>query len=487
MAQTRRRFLAATGGAIIAVRAASAQTARPSLPSVELGEPVETLAIRNVTVIDMAGGSSIRGATVLLQGSRIASVGASVRTTVPPGAAVVNGAGKFLIPGLWDMHAHPNERMLPLFVANGITGVRWMNAPPVSIDLRTEIASDRRLGPQLIVGLYLNGPALGQSGDDWWIVSNTERAKAAVRRGRREGYDFIKVYNLLPREAYFAIADEAKRQGLPFAGHIPFSVSAAEASDAGQRSVEHLTGLLDAASNRDEETRSLLRSADANRQGAQLDPELLRPVEQMYKDTFSSEMLIPLLARFKRNQTWQTPTLTLRRMAAFVNGASLRNDPRLKYIPAGIKAGWEMAANGFERRTPTDVDLKTWRWHKELELVGMLKRAGVPVLAGTDVPTPFSLPGFGLHDELTLLAQAGLTPAEALQTATINPARFLGKEADLGTITKGKIADLVLLDADPLANISNTQRISAVITGGRVYRRPALDKMLEFAEADARG
>jgi hypothetical protein len=196
-------------------------------------------------------------------------------------------------------------------------------------------------------------------------------------------------------------------------------------------------------------------------------------------ESYSAEKAAQLFERLKRNRTWQCPTLTVLRSTAFINDPGFRNDPRLNYLPAEFKTRWDPGSNPrFKERTAEDIQVARLLYKKQFEIVGMMRRAGVEFLAGTDVFNPFCFPGFSLHDELDLLVQAGLTPLEALQSATINPARFLGREAELGTVEQGKLADLVVLDANPLEDIHNTQKINAVVVNGKLLQKAALDSLL---------
>jgi imidazolonepropionase-like amidohydrolase len=289
------------------------------------------------------------------------------------------------------------------------------------------------------------------------------------------GSDFIKVYSMLPRDAYFAIADEAKRQHMVFAGHVPEFVSAGEASDAGQKSIEHLTGVLVACSAKEEELRkeneARLRADGFNRDTMTLE-------QSRALDSFDAKQAAALFARFKRNGTWMCPTLSVLRAQAFIGDADFRNDPRLKYIQNFLRKQFWEDGFGFSSHTAEDNARARRVFQKQLEVVGMMKRAGVDFIAGTDTANPYVFPGFSLHDELALLVQAGFTPMEALQAATRDPARYLGRLDSAGTIEKGKIADLVLLDANPLAEIGNTRKINAVVVGGTFITKPELDKML---------
>jgi hypothetical protein len=426
--------------------------------------------LAHVTIIDVAGGPSKPDMTVVIRGDRISEIGKAGEITAPPGATVVDASGKFLIPGLWDMHVHGFSRdSLRLYTANGVTGVREMFGNSDLLRWRDEIAKGSLTGPRMIVASpIIDGP------QPVWphsiAVGNEEQGRKAVREVKQWGADFVKVYSLLPRDAYFGIADESKRQGISFVGHVPFAVSAAEASDAGQKSIEHLTGVLLGCSYNETELRNEIVKAKAP--GARFRAEGVALL-----DTFSDRKAKDLFARFVKNQTWQCPTLTVLRSNAYLGDQSFRNDPRLKYVPRPIRERW---GQRIANRNDNDYAKKVFK--KEVEIVGAMQRAGVPLLTGTDTGNPFCFPGFSLHDELALMVIAGLTPSESLRAATLNPAKFLGLDKMLGTIEPGKIADLVLLDADPLADIRNTQKINAVISNGRLLDRKALNKMLAQAE-----
>jgi hypothetical protein len=320
-------------------------------------------------------------------------------------------------------------------------------------------------------------------------VSNEAEARRAVIKIKQEGYDFVKVYSLLPRKAYFAIADEAKKQRIEFAGHVPVSVSASEASDAGQKSIEHLTGILTACSSHEKDLAKGFAAAANPLPGerSQLSRSArTRPLYYLLLGSYSPEKAAILFARLKQNHTWQCPTLTVLRNIAFINDPDFRNDPRIKYMPKEFRTMWN-PANDFRFRAKTNEDFKISRalYQKNTELVGPMFRSGVEFLAGTDMGNPYCFPGFSLHDELELLVRAGLTPMAALQAATLNPARFLGKEKDLGTVEQGKIADLVLLDENPLADITNTKKINAVVVRGKLFPKTELQQMLAAVAAMA--
>ncbi|HZF40936.1 MAG TPA: amidohydrolase family protein [Blastocatellia bacterium] len=408
----------------------------------------EPLVLAHVTVIDVTGGAPKPDMTVVITGDRISEIGEAGKVVAAPGATVVDATGKFLIPGLWDMHVHWYIRdTFTLFTANGVTGIREMFGASDLLRWRQDIAKGSLLGPRMIVASpIIDGPR------PVWpnsiAVRNEDEGRKAVRNVKQWGADFVKVYSLLPRDAYFAIADEAKRQGLTFVGHVPNSVSPAEASDAGQKSIEHLTGMRARA-------------------------------EAMALETYNDRKAAELFARFVKNETWQCPTLTVLRSKAYLEDENFRRDQRLKFIPRQIKDRWSLRiANRNEENYANAKKV----FQKELEIVGAMRKAGVQLLAGTDTGNPFCFPGFSLHDELALFVLAGLTPVEALRSATLNPAKFLGLDKTLGTIEQGKVADLVLLDANPLEDVRNTQRINAVVSNGRLFDRKALNKMLAQAE-----
>jgi len=402
----------------------------------------------HVTVIDGTGAKPRRGQTVLITGDRIAAVGSDAGMRLPAGTRTIDGAGRFLIPGLWDMHVHAGSRSyLPLFIASGVTGIRLMDGASEYHRWREEVEAGAVAGPRMVIAsAIMDGPKTYFS--DHVVLSNAEEARAAVRKARQEGAEFIKVHDQVPREAYFALIDEARRQRLPVAGHVPLSITPSEASDAGQVTIEHLTQLDD------------LSFAGSGPKSA-----------------------ADLFARFRKNHTWQCPTLVMTRGYTLLDDPAVTDDPRLKYVRRSQRDAWSrMKAAGLSLQEAT---ARKGIYRKRQAIVGRMQRAGVGLLAGTDLGNPFLAPGFSLHDELALLVESGLTPMEALQAATRNPARLLGRENDLGTLEKGKLADLVLLDGNPLIDIHNTTKIRAVVARGELYERAALDRLLASAETAA--
>ena len=451
------------------------------------------LAITHVTIIDMTGAPPAPDQIVLIEKEKIIALGPASSVSIPGGAKILNSHGKVLIPGLSDMHLHltgasepggSREFFLPLLIANGITSVRDMGGYLESlIPLREEIEEGKRIGPRIVfAGPYLDGnPPFFQPS---LVVSNRKQAADAVHALVKKGVDFVKVQSNLSREAYFAIAETCRNEHHTFVGHVPDRVTAWEAASAGQRSIEHLTCELRACSTNEAELmrkqfRILVKKATpAQSKARQLawDHEVL--------DTYSEQKAAELIAKFREQQTWQTPTLTLLRNDAFPSSSrNLPDDPRARYVPGKFVASWHKSYEQQMKSISEDeFSLRAALLEKSLALVRQMQRGGVRILAGTDSAAPYVIPGFSLHEELALLVEAGLTPMEALEAATKNAAEFLGHLDSEGTIAVGKDADLVLLDANPLDDIHNTQKIRAVFVRGKLLDRAALDRLLVDAE-----
>jgi len=460
------------------------------LASLSQGHPVKSLTskqlvITNVTVIDVTGAPASPDMTVVITGDRITEIGPAKSVRAPGDAQIVSGAGKYLIPGLWDMHVHWYLKdYLPLFLANGVTGIRQMWGMPMHHQWRREQQTGTLLGPRMVVASpIVDGPNPIWQGSV--SVTTEAQAREAVNKARQDGADFIKIYTRLTRDAFFAIADETRKLGIPFAGHIPQSVTVAEASEAGQKSIEHLTGILTACSSREEELRKELASA-TSANPSQFSSARFRQISQSTLETFNAEKASALFALLKRNHTWQCPTLTVLRSGAFLADPGFREDARLKYMPSSVRTQWDPTKDfRFRNRTEEDNRLSRMGFRKQMEIIRPMRQAGVEFIAGTDVLNPYCFPGFSLHDELALLVEAGLTPLEALQAATINAARYQSKEKELGTVEKGKLADLVLLDSNPLDKITNTQKINAILMNGKLISKAEIERMLQSIEAAA--
>jgi imidazolonepropionase-like amidohydrolase len=412
----------------VALRAASAQQAAPS----------SALVIQNVTVINVETGARWTDQTVVVTGNRISAVGQASAIRPPAAARVVDGRGKFLIPGLWDTHVHAlfngfNQAM-PYLAAIGITSVRDMASSFAQVaDARTPREDPNFIAPRAAV---LSGPGLDGVPPNFGplpvppgvllVVTTPEQGRQVVNRLAAAHVDLVKVRNGLATDTYMAIADEAKRWGLPFDGHLPPDVNIVQASDAGQRVVEHLNGLADLCA----ADPAALRQGRGQGPGAGQGQGPTQPVQ------LNRARCEETARHLVRNGTWLTPTI---------------GGP-----------------------TPAPNPLRQFN----LQIVQIAAQAGVPMLAGTDWPgINFSNGQRSVHQELAGLVEAGLTPQQALRTATVNPAILFKMKDQLGSVEQGKLADLLLLDADPLVDITNTNRIAAVVVDGKLIDAERRKKM----------
>lgn len=455
------------------------------------------LAITHVTVIDVEHGRRLLDRTVLLQGNRIVRVEAPTAAPLARAIRVVEGRGKFLIPGLWDMHVHAlrarrSSWMFPLFIANGVTGVRDTGSPLDSLlSYRTRVGAGDLLGPR-IVG---TGPLLDAPDAQFPYLTDPITSAAEGRRAvdslADAGVNFIKTYNSLSRDAFFAIAAEARLRGVPIIGHVPYKVTAFEASDAGLKSIEHLTRVVDSCLP-DSSNRRLDAEAAAARNRPGMTPDSMEAMFSRLNEgeaaAFDERLCEEAGAHFARNGTWQVPTQArdLHWTRAFLTSDSTQSDPHLRYVPATVIAFWVHYRDSVVAR-PFGGLASDSRYGTKSRVIRALTRAGNGLLAGTDTDgdgsNVFGVAGFTLHDEIeAFVRDVGLTPLQALRSATLGPAQFLGATDSLGTIAAGKVADLVLLDADPLADIRNTRQIRAVVVNGRYLDRAALDSLLAAPE-----
>ena len=451
----------------------------------------QSLTITNATVVDVSTGALHRGTTIVVDGNRIASVEASSRTARPQGQ-VVDAKGMYVVPGLWDMHTHAyfgwprafgDNYVLPLFIANGITGIRDMGSDLEAVlAARTEVAEHRIVGPRMVVsGPMLDGPKVSFAAS--MAIATAEDGRKAVDTLVTRGVDFIKIQSGLPREAYFAIADEAKTRGVVIEGHVPDAIRASEAVTAGQRTFEHLIGIFE-ASTPDED------SFITRRYGAGGDSAANKYLAA-FLDRYDAAREANVIKLLAANTVWQCPTLYWERGQWLVDVIDYTKDPDIAYTPrTWVTKKYPEMQKAIAGSMDTDpLGVRRRFVEHELAIVRKLHAASVPLLAGTDTPAGVDVtPGISLHLELQRFVAAGLTPLEALQTATINPARFLGKTSDFGSVERGRIADLLILRANPLENIANTRAIAGVVADGKYWSQAEVDRLRErlVREAAAR-
>lgn len=445
------------------------------------GQNSSALVLEHVTVIDSTGSPPRQDVSVLIVGDKIKSIFPSCQIKPVPDVIAVDAKGKFLIAGLWDMHVHAlsknqPDRFFPLFIVNGVTGVRDMGGDiplPQIAQLKKEIASGTRLGPEI----FAAGPILEGEHPFWPFsikVKSPNEARRAVVALVGQGADFLKVYNTLSRNEYLAIASQAKESRISFVGHIPDSLTPAEASQFGQKSIEHLWGIPNYLSSDSEQLQKMRAKAD-DTEDPKLARDLYYKINETILATYDSRKAKSLFEEFARNHTWQTPTLVVLRSYASIHDPLLRKDPRTAYISDDLLGFWNSMGG---QPDPRNDEIQLRLFQHNIAIVKALHAANVPLLAGTDTPNPYTYPGFSLHEELELLVSAGLSPMEALQTATLRAAEFLGTERFFGSVEEGKIANLVLLDANPLEDIRNTEKIRGVVFHGNFLDRAKLDELL---------
>jgi imidazolonepropionase-like amidohydrolase len=457
------------------------------------------IAITHATVVDVERGRHLTNQTVVISGARITAVGPAGRVRLPPRTRVVDGRGKYVIPGLWDMHTHVDDAgawVFPLYLANGVTGVRDMGS---HLDRLAAWRATWR-GGGVMPRVVAAGPILtGVVSDDdprAVTVADSVGGERAVDSLVSRGVDLIKVHDWLTPGAYAGVAAAARRHGVPFAGHVPVAVDPLAAAAAGQRSIEHQLGawcdyLVYASA--DEST--YVRRARAL-VGRPFDPSRLignwPPAEVDSLTSSFRPVKADSLARvMARAGVWHTPTIHVFSTIYLLppDSAAASRGPRLRYVPAALRGTLPaiLAEGAALTRDRARLTARSRMRDLHADMVRRLYRAGVPLLAGSDaVPAyPLTVPGFTLHDELGALVGAGLTPAAALRAATLEPARYLDATDSLGTVTRGKLADLVVLDADPLADVRNIARIRMVVVNGRVIDAAERTRLLAAVERAA--
>jgi len=459
----------------------------------------EPLAITHVTVIDVVNGGALTDRTVVVRDGRITSIDSG--TVTPAGSRVVDAHGEYLIPGLWDMHVHvaagpvTDTLLLPLFTAYGVTGIRDMGSAPARWEFlrrwRADVAAGRGVRPRLVaVGPMLNGPHPDPAPSEF-IVEGPMGVASAVDSVLGAGWDEVKVQDWLSPETFAAVAAAARAARRPLVGHAPFSVGVRTAGRAGMQSIEHLGNDFVAGMAVD-----CSREAEAIRAG--LNQARLAGSDSLYASTRRAGWLQPLLDSYDPERcralanelmsegVWQEPTIWLSQwLNAFGRDSIDWSPARLAYLPRSRRSRPTATPNplGF-----TAADRAQWvrLYQEQMEIIALLRVTGSRFLAGSDMgPWEKMLPGLSLHEELARLVAAGFTPLEALQAATINPATFLGLADSLGRVAPGFSADLVLLAADPRADIGNLSRIEAVVVRGRLVDAAARARMLAGVAAAA--
>ncbi|WP_328992839.1 amidohydrolase family protein [Kribbella sp. NBC_01245] len=480
----RRRFLGWLSSSGLTFAAAGVFAG--SRPAAAAG--LDVIVYTGATLIDGTGVRPQPNSTIVTVNGRIAAVG-NHRVAVPAGVRVVELRAKYVIPGLIDMHAHTvdlEKIFLPLYVANGVTSIREMWGKPLHHAMRRRIDAGELLGPRMVVGSKLVDGPTWEAGHDTVVVTTAAQARDAVRQAKDEGADFVKVMSHLNDETLTAVAQEATELGLSFSGHLPDEVTTERGSQLGMRTMEHLFGLsIDVSSRRDEFRR---RIAELPIDPANPLPRwfFVRELEREAHKSYDPRRAGALFATLKRRGTVLDATLDVGKIFCLPPERYV-GTPRTKYLPAWMKQNWDAMIGVGTPWSTEQIAAGQAAWDASHRLAAEAHRAGVTITAGTDCGLPpYGFPGFSLHDELSNLVNSGLPPIAAIQAATRNAARAAGIHRVAGTIEVGKSADLLVLDADPLADIRNTERIHAVVAKGRLITSAERARMLAEVEAEAR-
>jgi imidazolonepropionase-like amidohydrolase len=436
---------------------------------VSCSNPQHELLITNVNVIDVVTGEVLPNRTVAIDGDEITAI---YTKTINPGKnlEVVDGTGKYLIPGLWDMHVHNNwnyEYTNDLLLANGVTGARemWGN-----MAIRKKMDEERISGRPIIdiysAGVIIDGaPRIWPGSDE---VISPEDAAALVKCQVEQGAEFIKIYSRLDSATFYAIAQTSKELGVPFAGYVPSQVHIRDAAAAGMQTMEHLLGLEEMAAHdsiisQSKEMKTSFRST---------------PATYHIYSHLDSNLLDSSLLELQKSNVWMSPTMTTARGYYLKYNKDFIADKRVEYLPGDMIFDWNPYLQFGLKPDSIEIAKREDLWKFHFEMLKALVRTNTPIIAGTDYPNPWAFPGFSLHDELEIYVKAGMSPLQALQTATLNPSRLM-KNEKIGTVKKGSLASLVLLNNNPLENINAVRAIESVVLRGKLFTRDALDSMLE--------
>ncbi len=431
--------------------------------------PERVTAFVDVTVIPMDRERAIPNQTVVVRGGRIVEIGPANRVKVPEGGVRVDGRGKFLIPGLAEMHVHiPGgtvadslvERTLYLYVSGGITTVRGMLGHPRHLELRARAARDELVSPTI----YTSGPSLNGNS-----VATADAAARAVKEQKEAGYDFLKIHPGIRREPFDTLAATAQRVRIPFAGHVPIDVGLARALEVRFATIDHLDGYIEAMV----------------RDGAPLEPSQSAFFGVNLGEHVDEAKMAGLVAATRKAGVWNVPTQVLMENLILVGTAEeLARRPEMRYVAPATLAQWAEAKNGLLEGTGSSAESARRMVEVRRKLIKALSDAGAGLLLGSDAPQMYNVPGFSTHRELESLVASGLTPYKALATGTRNVAEYFGTLKETGTVEQGKRADLVLLDADPLKDIRSTTKRSGVMLRGRWMPQAEIDaKLAEIAKS----
>jgi hypothetical protein len=443
--------------------------------------------ISNSKIINIEDGSIIADHDILIKGNIIVGI-VPHRKTYDKSVKIIDANNLYAIPGLWDMHVHaiwPEwfDVCNPLMIAYGVTGFRdtWGDLKLADTIRKKMAAGEIPFQRFILAGGLIDGfrPIWPTS----QVADNPEQGIKLVDSLYKAGADFIKVYSRLKPEVFYAIAKRCKELNIKFAGHVPEKVKLIDAANAGMYSIEHLTGVTEAFSDIEDSIFAVINKIDYSGDPKTFGPLALERLNLLVKSKIVPEKVENVVAVLKKNHTWIVPTMVAKKGISYMDEMGKEKDARLSYLPNDISFGWK-PENDFrvKNRTPQQwKDVKTL-YQSGVSQLTLLIKNNIPLVAGTDFPNPYCFPGSGIHDELELMTGAGLTPLQALQSATLNAAKFLGKTDSLGTIAANKYADILLLSENPLTNISNTRKIEGLFVNGKFYSKKDLDLLKQKAK-----
>jgi len=439
----------------------------------------QLIAITNVNVIPMDRERVLEDQTVVIRGGRIHKIGPASRLKAPKGARLLDGRGKYLMPGLVDMHTHlfSDDDQFPeqladeelfLMLANGVTTARLMIGTPEHLKYRARIAKGELASPTLYVASpQLTGRKQGSTFNGR-VVTKADEARAAVRDFKAAGYDFIKLTNFITPEVYEAVVSEAKKEKIRVVGHVDTRVGVRRALEAGQQ-IEHLDAYLE----------SVLKD-DSPIKTSVSDIGLFRKENWESLDYIDEAKVREIAKATARANIYSTPTLTFFKM---VYGFGMKEDeiralPEFRFAPTQMRDAWFAGNKRLLERQASEARRMKYVRVRDM-LVKEIHDAGGKIMAGSDTPELFLLYGWALHREIKNLNAAGLSPYAALAAATRNPAEYLGALKEIGTVEQGKRADLILLNANPLEDVGNTERRAGVMVRGRWFTEEELKRRLD--------
>ncbi|HTS37592.1 MAG TPA: amidohydrolase family protein [Candidatus Solibacter sp.] len=419
------------------------------------GSRATTLAIVGATLVDGTGAAAVLDSAVVIKDGRIIAAGPRSKVKIPKDANVVDAKGKTILPGLWDMHAHFEQvEWGPIYLAAGVTTVRDCGNELEFIKaVRDAVAQGRGLGPRLLLAGIVDGSGPLQLGVE--RVDTPEQAKEWVDRYHQAGFQQIKIYSSVKLEVVKAVADEAHKLGMTVTGHVPEGLNAYQVIEAGQDQINHIGYIAD------------IMHAPLAKDAKRIDR--IKAIADIDLDSAEAKKAVAFL---KDHHTVLDPT-----MALFELFNANTTKPPSSFEPGVNKIAPELAQQLTDVEPPNELSpIRQQAFEKELAMIGVLHRANVPIVAGTDQ----AVPGYSLHREIELYVQAGFTPMEAIQAATIDPARAMGLDKESGTVEKGKRGDLILIQGDPLADIHNTRNVEYVITNGTMYHTAEMWQSVGF-------